>query len=325
VFRLRAWMRNGPLLVALLVIVTLRSLAVHSDVTAALEAEAAGREVSELRGAAAQKDTLLAKKEALLVKRAQRIEQLEKALKAREKELKVSLKPHARGNAPILKSALAQPRVGGDATETAAADVGAADDTEETDVSTARVEGTRARDDANGGGGGGEEGKEDDPDESELEAREAASTANLAAAAAEEEEAAVWASLESDSGRNGGGGGSGGGGVVGKSATGSSEKERRRMDAYRRHRAEAEAAERQAEADRAVKAKLDAKIAKAQGPKHWKEFQEHLRLKAEQEKDLVGLGGVPQDPATEEEEAAAAALAATAEESTDVDEAVEEA
>jgi len=34
---------------------------------------------------------------------------------------------------------------------------------------------------------------------------------------------------------------------------------------------------------------------------------------------------VPQDPATEEEEAAAAALAATAEESTDVDEAVEEA
>ena len=99
----------------------------------------------------------------------------------------------------------------------------------------------------------------------------------------------------------------------------SSEKERRRMEAYKRHRAEVEAAEQRAEAERAAKVKMDAKIAKAQGPKHWREFQEHLRQKAEMEKDLVGLNGTPQNPATEEETAAAeeakrAAAAAAAEE-----------
>ena len=95
------------------------------------------------------------------------------------------------------------------------------------------------------------------------------------------------------------------------------------METYKKHRAEVEAAEERAEAERVAKARLDAKIAKAQGPKHWREYQEHLRLKAEQEKDLVGLNGVPQDPATEEELADIAAAAQDRRKQQQVQEAVE--
>jgi hypothetical protein len=73
----------GPLLVAALVIVTLRALSISADVTAALQAEEAGKEASELRGAVAQRDAQLAKKEVQLVKKTARIDQLEKLLKVR--------------------------------------------------------------------------------------------------------------------------------------------------------------------------------------------------------------------------------------------------
>lgn len=284
-FRPRSWTRLGPLLVAAVVIMTLRSLAVHADVTAALEAEEASKGMDELRSAVAQRDAQLAKKEAQLLKKTQRIDQLEKTLRAKEKELKAALKAHAgRGGGALStpkSTSPTQPVGEGQAGE---------DDT------------ARASAAADEGGGSG------DPDEKELEAREAEAASNLASEAAEEEEAAVWADLEENAGT-----GTKMGGVTANgtgAGDGVGEKERRRMEAYRKHRAEVEAAEQKAELERAAKAKLDAKIAKAQGPKHWKEMQEHLRQKAEQEKELAGLDGTPQKPATDEEIAAADAAAA---------------
>lgn len=72
--------------------------------------------------------------------------------------------------------------------------------------------------------------------------------------------------------------------------------ERKRLEAFRRAREEEAELERREAKRREEEKRLQQKIAKAQGPKHYREWQARLVEKAERERAMAGIAGEPQEP-----------------------------